>query len=221
MKPDYISYEPIQMEETESSEKAEQFYQLMNKRRSIRHFSDKPVPQQTIENIIKTAGTAPSGANKQPWVFCAIQSKTLKHRIRNLAEKEEKINYASRMGDLWKKDLEKLGTDENKPFLEIAPWLIIIMKKTYDLDATGNRQKNYYVNESVGIAAGILIASIHNAGLVTLTHTPSPMDFLAQALNRPINEKPYLLLPVGYAADTAQIPNIQRKPINEIIKYYG
>ncbi len=220
MKPNYVVYEPIKMEEEESLEKAEAFFQLMNKRRSIRHFSSKNVPKQTIENIIKTAASAPSGANKQPWLFCAIQSKALKHKIRLLAEKEEKINYESRMGDLWKKDLEKFGTDENKPFLEIAPWLIIIMKKTYDLDDEGGKHKNYYVNESVGIAAGMLIAAIHNAGLVTLTHTPSPMDFLAQALNRPINEKAFLLLPVGYAADTAQIPDIQRKPINEIIKYY-
>ena len=220
MKPNYVVYEPIKMEEEESLEKAEAFFQLMNKRRSIRHFSSKNVPKQTIENIIKTAASAPSGANKQPWLFCAIQSKALKHKIRLLAEKEEKINYESRMGDLWKKDLEKFGTDENKPFLEIAPWLIIIMKKPYDLDDEGGKHKNYYVNESVGIAAGMLIAAIHNAGLVTLTHTPSPMDFLAQALNRPINEKAFLLLPVGYAADTAQIPDIQRKPINEIIKYY-
>lgn len=215
-----IPYKPINFSQEQSIKQSEDFYSLMSRRRSIRDFSDELIPEIVIENILKTAGSAPSGANKQPWFFCAVKSSELKNKIRVLAEKEEVINYGSRMSESWKKDLEHLGTNEVKEFLDIAPWLIIVMKKSYEISESGEKLKNYYPSESVGIASGLLIAAIHNAGLVTLTHTPSPMDFLREVLERPINEKPYLLLPVGLPNDSARIPDIQRKEVKEIIKYY-
>ncbi|MDX1348926.1 MAG: nitroreductase family protein [Putridiphycobacter sp.] len=215
-----IPYTPLEVEKVAQSKTAHQFYKLMNKRRSIRHFSDEWVDEQIINDIIKTAGTAPSGAHKQPWQFCAISNKALKHKIRLLAEAEERQNYTSRMGEDWKKDLEPFGTNAIKEFIDVAPWLIVVFRKPYDINSDGKKTKNYYVMESVGIAAGMLISAIHNAGLVTLTHTPSPMDFLSQILQRPSNEKAFLLLPVGYPAKNAQIPDLQRKPIDEIAKYY-
>lgn len=216
----YIPYKPIALSEKNSAEATKNFFDIMHQRRSVRNFSDKPVPQEVINTIIKTAGTAPSGAHKQPWFFCAISNAKLKHEIRLLAEIEERQNYESRMGDIWKKDLEPFGTNSVKEFIDIAPWLIIVMRKPFDISEEGEKQKNYYVTESVGIATGILIAAIHQAGLVTLTHTPSPMDFLCKILERPPNEKPFILLPVGYPAEDAQIPNLQRKSIDEIAKYY-
>ena len=194
---------------------SEDYYNQLNRRRSVRFFSDKPVDRKVIENIIKTAGTAPSGAHKQPWFFVAVSNEELKSEIRVAAEKEEKAFYEGRASEQWLKDLEPLGTDWSKPFLEIAPWLIIVFKRAYDEGFAG-RSKNYYVQESVGIACGMLISAIHHAGLVTLTHTPSPMNFLADILGRPANEKPFLLLPVGYAADDATVPDLKRKPLNEI-----
>ncbi len=217
---DFIPYRPIDLGEKDGEKASQSFYDLMNQRRSVREFSDKDVPEAIIENILKTAGTAPSGAHKQPWFFCAIRNTELKHAIRELAEKEEEINYATRMSDRWKNDLEKFGTNAIKEFLDIAPWLIVVMRKPYERGASGERLNNYYVNESVGIATGMLIAAIHQAGLVTLTHTPSPMDFLAKVLERPENEKPYILLPVGYASEKAKVPNLQRKEVDQIIKYY-
>ena len=215
-----IPFDSINLNKAESEAAAESFYELMNKRRSIRDFSDEDVSDSVIENILKTAGTAPSGAHKQPWMFCAIKNSDLKHRIRTLAEEEERINYESRMSERWKNDLEKFGTTPVKEFLDVAPWLIVVLRKPFNVGSEGQRLNNYYVNESVGIASGMLIAAIHNAGLVTLTHTPSPMDFLAKVLGRPDNEKPFLLLPVGYPLKQARIPNIQRKEVDEIIKYY-
>jgi nitroreductase len=216
----YIPYKPLEVPNDDRIQAAENFYQTMNQRRSVRHFSDRSVDENIIENIIKTAGTAPSGAHKQPWVFCAISNTKLKHEIRLLAEAEEQQNYESRMGEIWKKDLEPFGTNSIKEFIDIAPWLIIVMRKPFDINEKGEKEKNYYVAESVGIATGLLIAAIHQAGLVTLTHTPSPMDFLAKILERPSNEKPFILLPVGYPAKEAQIPDLQRKSIDEIAKYY-
>lgn len=216
----FIPYQSLEIKKTDQKALAQEFFNLMNKRRSVRHFSGEWVDEQIINAIIKTAGTAPSGAHKQPWVFCAISNKDLKHKIRLLAEEEERQNYRSRMGDEWKKDLEPFGTNAIKEFIDVAPWLIVVMRKPFEVNSKGKKNKNYYVNESVGIATGILIAAIHNAGLVTLTHTPSPMDFLAKILERPTNEKPYLLLPVGYPAENALIPDLQRKPIDEIAKYY-
>lgn len=215
-----IPYKQVSFSQDEMIKRSESFYQFMDKRRSVRDFSDKDVPVEIINNIIKTASTAPSGAHKQPWVFCVIRNSDLKKRVRELAEEEEKKNYSGRMSDRWIQDLLPLGTDEVKEFITIAPWIIVVMKKSYDFDSDGKKMNNYYVNESVGIASGFLISAIHNAGLVTLTHTPSPMNFIAEALNRPVNEKPYLLLPVGYALETCAVPDIERKPLEEIAIYY-
>ena len=217
---EHISYEPLGYSDQEIGERAQAFYELVSKRRSIRTFSEKPVAKQVIESIIKAAATAPSGANKQPWSFCAISNPTIKKAIREAAEEEEIKNYSQRMSETWLKDLEPFATNWEKPFLEIAPWLIVVFKKTYDFGSDNQQLKNYYVNESVGIASGLLITAIHNAGLVTLTHTPSPMNFLAKILDRPANEKPFLLLPVGLPADDTYVPNISRKPQKEILHYY-
>lgn len=215
-----IPYKQVSFSEEEMIQRSESFYQFMDKRRSVRDFSDKDVPVEIINNILKTASTAPSGAHKQPWTFCVIRSTDLKSKIRALAEAEEKKNYAGRMSERWIKDLLPLGTDDVKEFITIAPWIIIVMKKSYDFDSKGKKMNNYYVNESVGIASGFLISAIHNAGLVTLTHTPSPMNFIAEALNRPVNEKPYLLLPVGYSLETCAVPDIFRKSLEEVAIYY-
>lgn len=195
------------------------FLHDMQQRRSLRFFSDQPVPFEIIQNIVATAATAPSGAHKQPWTFCVVQNPELKKAIRIAAEKEEFDNYHGRMSDEWLDDLRVFDTNWHKPFLEIAPYLIIVFKQSWEKAGTEKR-KNYYVNESVGIAAGFLIAAIHQAGLVTLTHTPSPMNFLQQILVRPDNEKPFLLLPVGYPAPDATVPNIQRKALEEVMVMY-
>lgn len=217
---DPIPYNPTKKTKDESLKASEEFFNMINQRRSVRFFSDEDVPEEVINNIIKTASSAPSGAHKQPWTFCVVSNKELKHRLRELAEHEEKINYESRMSDSWKDDLAHLGTDNIKEFIDIAPWIIIVMRKPYDFDENGKKLNNYYVNESVGIASGFLIAAIHYAGLATLTHTPSPMGFITKALNRPENEKPYLLLPVGYPAKDCTVPNLDRKELNEIAFYY-
>ena len=207
--------------EEEIAQKAAGFYNHLDTRRSVREFLSETIPQGVIEDLIKTASTAPSGAHKQPWTFCAVSDPEIKKAIRQAAEKEEKESYENRMSDRWLKDLEPLGTDMNKPFLEEAPWLIIVFKKAYELDREGNKHNNYYVNESVGIACGMLITAIHNAGLVTLTHTPSPMDFLHKILNRPVNERAFLLLPVGKPADPVYVPDISRKSIDKISEFYN
>ena len=202
-------------------EKSESFFQEMDWRRSVRDFSDKPVPKSVIENIIKTASTAPSGAHKQPWFFCVIESAELKSQIRKAAEEEERKSYEGRMSKEWLNDLKPLGTNHSKPFLEIAPYLIIVFKKPYDLSKEEEKLQNYYVNESVGIACGMLITAIHQAGLVTLTHTPSPMNFLTKLLERPSNERAFLLLPVGYPITEAYVPDIERKNLDEVSKFYS
>lgn len=196
------------------------FYQNMRTRRSVRHFSDRDVPEAVIQNIVMTAASAPSGAHKQPWTFCVIRDPDIKAKIKEAAEKEEFENYHGRMSEEWLKDLEKFDTDWHKDFLTTAPYLIVIFRKVYDIENDGSKSKNYYVSESVGIAAGFLIAAIHMAGLVTLTHTPSPMKFLQEILGRPENEKPFLLLPVGYPTDGAMVPDISRKHINEVLAMY-
>ncbi len=215
----FISYQALQFPEAEMLQRSSDFYNLLNKRRSVREFSDKPVPLELIENVIMAASTAPSGAHKQPWTFCVVSNPMIKSEIRKAAEEEEYTNYHGRMSDEWLQDLAPLGTDEHKPFLEIAPYLIVVFKKSYDL-INGEKRKCYYVNESVGLACGMLLAAIHNAGLVALTHTPSPMNFLQKILNRPENEKPFLLIPVGYPADKVQVPDLQRKGKDEVIVYY-
>jgi nitroreductase len=213
----FIPYYTKTHSEVEMVTKAENFYQLASKRRSIRDFSNKPVPRKIIENIIKTAGTAPSGANKQPWTFVVITDPELKNKIRIAAEAEEKEFYEHKITDEWRIDLAPLGTDWKKAYLEIAPVLIVVFRQDYSFDRNHNKQKHYYVMESVGIAVGILITAIHNAGLVTLTHTPSPMKFLREILNRPTNEKPFVLMPVGYPAENITVPDIKRKPLSEIM----
>ena len=212
-------YEPNNFNEEQQKDRSAQFFHQMNGRRSIREFSDRAIPEGVLENIIKTASTAPSGAHKQPWTFAVITSAEMKKKIRAAAEKEEYENYHGRMSEDWLKDLEKFDTDWNKPFLETAPALIVVFKQTFEQIEDG-KSKNYYVNESVGIATGMLISAIHHAGLVTLTHTPSPLNFLSAVLNRPENEKPYLLLPVGYPAVNAQVPILERKTLNEVMVKY-
>ncbi len=215
----FIRYNPFIYTEGKMQSRADDFYGLMDYRRSVRDFSSRPVPIQLIQQIIKTAGTAPSGANKQPWTFCVISDQHIKSQIRLAAEKEEYENYHGRMSQEWLDDLAPLGTDWQKPFLEIAPYLIVVFKKSYDV-TNGIKRKNYYVQESVGLACGFLITAIHYAGLVCLTHTPSPMNFLQEILQRPENEKPFLLIPVGYPADEVTVPSIHRKQLDEFCFHY-
>jgi iodotyrosine deiodinase len=217
---EHIPYISTSLAEEEVLARSAEFYELMNKRRSLRFFSDKNVPKEVIDNIIQTASTAPSGAHKQPWRFCVISNKELKSRIRKMAEEEEYTSYNGRMKEDWLKDLEPLGTDWVKEFIDVAPWVIIVMKVPYNVSESGEKLNNYYVTESVGLAAGFLLAAVHFAGLVALTHTPSPMNFLSAALSRPENERPFLLIPVGYPAENATVPNLRRKSLEEVAVYY-
>ena len=216
----HIPYKGLQYNEDQTREKATAFYNLMDKRRSVRTFSSRPVDVQIMKDLIMTASTAPSGAHKQPWTFCLVSDSDIKKKIRLAAEKEEYDNYHGRMSEEWLEDLAPLGTDWHKEFLEIAPWLIVVFRKSWD-EVNGKKKKNYYVQESVGIACGFLISAIHQAGLVTLTHTPSPMNFLERILDRPANEKAYLLLPVGYAADDATVPELSRKKMDRVLKIFN
>ena len=215
----FIPYRITKSSDEDLVRNSERYYKEINKRRSVRDFSEKIIPKEVIENIIKTAGSAPSGAHKQPWTFCVISNKKLKSKIRELAEKEEYENYHGRMSESWKEDLKAMGTTHIKEFLEIAPYIIVVFKKVYNLDED-ERKQNYYVNESVGIAVGFLITAIHQAGLVTLTHTPSPMKFLQKSLGRPKNEKAYLLLPVGYPSKDCKVPDLERKSLEEISHWH-
>lgn len=202
--------------ETGMVDRSEQYLQLIITRRTVREFSDKPVPIDIIKNAVKTAVSAPSGANKQPWHFVIVKNQTVKKEIRLAAEKEEKEFYTHRAPNYWLDDLNQFGTDWHKPFLETAPYLIVVFRQRYELDKKGQR-KNYYVNESVGIAAGFLFTALHNAGLATLTHTPSPMGFLEKILKRPQNEKAFLLIPVGYPAKDAQVPILVKKSFSDVV----
>lgn len=214
-----INYRQELYEEPEMFHRSREFHEYMEGRRSLREFSSRPVDQAIIRELILTASTAPSGAHRQPWTFCAVADPLIKSRIRTEAEKEEKESYEGRMSEEWLEDLAPLGTDWHKPFLEIAPWLIIVFRKPWDF-RDGSKRQNYYVNESVGIACGFLLAAIRQAGLVALTHTPSPMNFLAEILSRPENEKPYLLIPVGYPPEEAKVPDLKRKSEEEVIRWY-
>lgn len=189
-------------------------------RRSVRDFSDREVPEDLIRTLLLTAATAPSGANKQPWTFCAVSDPVVKKAIRDAAEREEYENYHGRMTKDWLQDLAPFGTDWHKPFLETAPWVIVVFKRLWEESPDGQRAKNYYVPESVGLACGLLIQAIHHAGLVTLTHTPSPMNFLQTILERPENERPFLLLPVGYPAEGCMVPDLERKSEERTIIWY-
>ncbi|MFX1336338.1 MAG: nitroreductase family protein [Promethearchaeota archaeon] len=194
-----------------------EMYDFVNSRRSIRNFSDKPIPRIIIEYIIRTAGTAPSGANKQPWTFVIVSNSDLKRKIRLAAELEEKEFYEHKISDEWRQDLVPLGTSWEKPFLEIAPYLIVVFQQKYHLDENNKKRKNYYVIKSVGIAVGMLILAIHNAGLATLTHTPISMNFLRDLLGRPENEKAFVIMPVGYPKENVEVPDIKRKSLSEIL----
>ncbi|MDA0796910.1 MAG: nitroreductase family protein [Proteobacteria bacterium] len=195
------------------------FYEQMSKRRSVRDFSDRPIPRSVLEHAVLAAGSAPSGANMQPWHFVVVQDPTVKKQIREAAEIEERELYDNRASDEWLQALAPLGTDANKPFLERAPALIAIFLKKVTIDEAGVKHKNYYPSESVGIATGMLITALHQAGLGTLTHTPSPMKFLTKILDRPSHERPFLLLVVGYPAMGALVPNIERLPLGEIVTF--
>jgi len=214
--PRNIAFHPYQPD-APPLEAAKRFRAIMEKRRSVRFFSDRPVAREVIEEIIMTASTAPSGANKQPWRFVAVQDPAINREIREAAEEEEREFYARRANEEWLTDLRAIGTDEHKPFLEIAPWLIVVFKQMKDPRPDSMTDQVYYVNESVGIACGMLITAVHLAGLVTLTHTPSPMKFLARILNRPDYERPYLLLPVGYPAADCTVPDLKRKELDEVM----
>lgn len=217
--PSFIAYNGLQFSTEEMLDRSKEYYEFMDKRRSVRVFSDKQVPFEVIEHIVMTASSAPSGAHKQPWTFCVVSSPEIKKKIKEAAEEEEYENYHGRMSEEWLEDLEPFATDWHKPFLEIAPYLIVVFKRAYEMEE-GEKHKNYYVNESVGLAAGFLLTAIHNAGLVALTHTPSPMNFLQEILGRPKNERPFLLIPVGYPAEGVQVPNISRKPKGQVLIHY-
>jgi iodotyrosine deiodinase len=203
--------------DAEMGERAAAYYELMDQRRSVRIFSPEPIPLEVVRDAIRTAGTAPSGAHKQPWRFVMVTDPALKHEIRLAAEAEERETYEHRMSDEWRAALAPLGTDADKPYLDIVPVIIAMFRVDYDLHPDGSRSKNYYVQESCGIALGMLIAALHNAGLATLTHTPSPMNFLAKVLDRPKNERAYMLLPVGYPAEGCRVPDLARKPLDAIL----
>ena len=200
-------------------QRARSFYEDMKRRRTIREFADREVPREIIENCIKTAGTAPNGANKQPWHFVVVSDPDVKKKIREAAEEEEREFYENRATEEWLEALAPLGTDPNKPFLEEAPYLIAIFSERYGIKENGDKETHYYVKESVGIATGMLITAIHNAGLASLTHTPSPMGFLNDILDRPDNERPFLLLVVGYPKEDVQVPDITKKSLDDIASF--
>ena len=216
----FVSYQPETYSEHEMVVRSKVFLEWIDRRRSARDFSDKPVPQEVIENIIRAASTAPSGAHKQPWTFCVVMDPNIKKQIRDAAEKEEFESYNGRMSPEWLEDLKPLQTDWKKPFLETAPYLIIVFRRAYEKQSGGSHRNNYYVQESVGLACGFLLAAIHHAGLVALTHTPNPMNFLTKILNRPDNERPFLLIPVGYAAEECYVPKLERKKLEEVMAVY-
>ena len=214
---DFVPYAPARFPETVMRERATAFYDLMIRRRSVRDFSSDPVPRDVVEAAILTAGTAPSGAHQQPWTFVLVGDPQTKRSIRLAAEEEERTNYLDgRMPEDWQEEIARLGTSWRKPYLEEAPWLVVLFEQRYGVGEDGVRSKHYYVKESVGIAAGMFIAALHNAGLATLTHTPSPMAFLTKLLDRPANERPFILFPVGYPAEGTVVPDLERKTLDEI-----
>lgn len=209
-----------ELPESEMKTRATEFNSKMQARRTIRDFSDRQVPIEIIEECLRAAGSAPSGANRQPWHFAVVSNSDIKHKIRQEAELEEEEFYQNRAPQDWLDALAPLGTDAEKPFLERAPYLIVIFAQKFEIGADGKKAKNYYTTESVGIATGLLIAALHTAGLATLTHTPSPMKFLNQILNRPATEKPLMVLVVGYPESGARVPNITRKSLQEISSFH-
>jgi iodotyrosine deiodinase len=213
----FVPYRPERLAEEEMRRRAHAFYEEMDRRRSVRCFAADPVPRELIEIAIRTASTAPSGAHRQPWKFVVVNDPAVKREIRIAAEAEEHESYVGgRMPPEWIEALAPLGTSWEKPYLETVPWLVVVFEEVYTLDPDGRRRKNYYPKESVGIACGLFIAALHHMGLATLTHTPSPMAFLSRILNRPPNERPFILFPVGYSAPDAEVPDIQRKRLEEV-----
>ena len=215
--PQFVPLEFERLSNERQYENAAELFKNLNQRRTVRDFSDEKVPLELIEKAIMTAGTAPSGANLQPWRFVVVQDPQIKKKIREVAEHEEYESYHGRMSEKWLRRLAVLGTDEHKPFLEIAPFLIVVFRIN-SITENGETEPTYYSQESVGIAVGMLLTALHNAGLATLTHTPSPMKFLQEILQRPKNEIPFVLIPVGYPAENAKVPNIKRKELNEIMQ---
>ena len=215
-----IRYSPLTLSESEMRQRAQAFYHLMSQRRSVRHFSADAVPRKLIELAIAAASTSPSGAHRQPWRFVAISDPVIKQRIRLAAEAEERQSYTGgRMPQEWLGALAPLGTDWKKPYLEVVPWIVVVFEESYGINSDGSRRTNYYVKESVGMACGLFIAALHNMGLAALTHTPSPMGFLSDILDRPRNEKPYVLIPVGYPAKDCQVPDLERKQIEDVVDW--
>mgnify|MGYP006076867481 FL=1 len=214
-----MKYELPRYSAEEMVDRSSKFLNEMQGRRSVRHFSKEAVPMQAVRNCIASAGTAPSGAHKQPWTFCLVTDPDIRSKIRKAAEEEEHRNYNGRMSEEWLTDLKPFGTDHIKPFIEESPGLIIVFKHAFGKDQAGKTQ-NYYVNESVGIAVGMLLTALHNIGLVALTHTPSPMKFLGEILDRPDNERAYLNIPFGFPSSDCEVPDIKRKHIEEILKEY-
>jgi iodotyrosine deiodinase len=215
VQPGFIPYQPERYSPAETAARAAAFHEMVRGRRSVRQFSPEPVAREVIADLIRAAGTAPSGAHRQPWHFVAVSDPALKARIREAAEAEERAFYGGRAPQAWLEALAPIGTDWRKPFLTIAPWLIVVFKRDYEV-VDGERRPNYYVCESVGIAVGLLLAAARQAGLVTLTHTPSPMGFLSRELERPRNEKPYVVIPIGYPAAEAVVPDLRRRALEEI-----
>jgi len=216
---EHIPYKLTRYSEKEMIERSRNFYSLMNKRRTVRFFSDEPVPMEVINNVVHTAGTSPSGAHMEPWTFVVIKREDVKAKIREIIEREEEINYKQRMGDRWVNDLERLNTDWNKEYLTTAPYLIVVFKQTYGIDpATGEKIVHHYHEISVSIACGVLMCALHNAGLVTLTSTPlNAGSQIRDLLNRPANEKVVILCPVGYPSDDCLVPKLQRKALKDIM----
>lgn len=203
--------------EDEQLARSRAFLESMRARRTVRQFSSEPVPYELVENAIATAATAPSGAHQQPWTFVVVSDPEVKRQIREAAEEEERRSYESRMPDEWLEALRRLGTDWQKSHIEDAPYVVVVFEQAFGVRSDGSKIKHYYVKESVGIAVGLLLASLHEAGLATLTHTPSPMGFLREILGRPENERPYVLVPVGYPADSCVVPDLERKPLEDIL----
>jgi nitroreductase len=213
-----IPYTPERFDPEDQQQRATGFFDEMNQRRSVRFFSDNPVPRELVETAIKTASTAPSGAHRQPWTFVLTGDSNTKRQIRIAAEEEERINYeGGRLPDHWREALEPLGTDWRKPFLETVPWIVVLFEQRYGFDDKGSKLHHFYVKESCGIAAGMFVAALHHMGLATLTHTPSPMAFLTELLGRPANERPFCMFPIGYPAQDCVVPDLRRKSLDEVM----
>jgi nitroreductase len=214
--PAFVPYRPPRRSDADVVERARRWYAELDGRRSVRAFSPDPVPREAIELAIRTASTAPSGAHHQPWRFVAVADPTIRHRIPEAAEAEERESYGGRMPDEWLRELAPLGTDWHKAYLDVAPWIVVLFEETHGFHADGRPRKHYYVRESVGIACGMFLTAIHHMGLAALTHTPSPMGFLNEVLGRPANERPFVVMPVGHPAPDCVVPDLRRKPLDAV-----